>query len=48
MMFGCWDDPEDAYYGGEYYAEMLKVVYPVIKEADPEAKVLFGGLLYEL
>jgi len=45
MMFGCWGDPEDDYYRGEYYAEMLKVVCLVIKEADPEAKVLFGGLL---
>jgi len=45
MMFGCWGDPEDDYYGGEYYAEMLKVVYPVIKEADPESQVVFGGLL---
>jgi hypothetical protein len=47
MMFGCWGEPEDDYYGGEYYAEMLKVVYPVIKEADPEAQVLFGGLLLD-
>jgi len=47
MMFGCWGDPEDDYYGGEYYAEMLNVVYPVIKEADPEAQVLLGGLLLD-
>ena len=44
-LFGCWGDPDDAYYGGEYYAEMLKEVYPAIKEADPEAQVIVGGLL---
>ena len=28
---------------GKHYAEMLKLVYPVIKEANPEAIVLAGG-----
>jgi hypothetical protein len=46
-VFGCWGDPNDPYYGGEYYAEMLKVIYPAIKEADPQAKVLIGGLLLD-
>lgn len=27
-----------------YYASLLKVAYPAIKEADPTAKVLFSGL----
>ena len=35
----------DPYYGGGYYAEMLKIVYPQIKAADPEAQILIGGLL---
>jgi hypothetical protein len=44
--FGCWGDNDDLqYYGGQYYAEMLKRVYPVIKIADPDAKVILGGLL---
>jgi hypothetical protein len=43
--FGCWGDASDEYYGGGYYAEMLRKVYPKIKEADPNAKVLVGGLL---
>ena len=47
MVFGCWGDPDDDYFGGEYYAEMLKVVYPIIKEADPDAQVLIGGLLLD-
>ena len=46
-VFGCWGNYLDAYYGGGYYADMLKVVYPAIKSADPEAKVLIGGLLLD-
>src|SRR5512145_713220 len=44
---GCWGDEADPYYGGSYYAEMLKVAYPKIKAADPEAQVLTGGLLLD-
>jgi hypothetical protein len=43
--YGCWGDANDPYYGGGQYAEMLKVVYPKIKEANPQAQVLVGGLL---
>jgi hypothetical protein len=43
--YGCWGDPEDEYFGGGYYAEVLKEVYQKIKEADPEAQVVLGGLL---
>lgn len=45
--FGCWGDMNDPYYGGEYFAEMLKTVYPQIKAADPEAQVLSGGLVLD-
>jgi hypothetical protein len=45
--FGCWGDPKDSYYGGGYYAEMLKRVYPAIKQADPSAQVVLGGLLLD-
>ena len=45
--FGCWGDPNDSYFGGGHYAEMLKVVYPRVKAIDPEARVLMGGLLLE-
>jgi hypothetical protein len=44
-IFGCWGEENDPYYGGGYYAEMLKKVYPAIKAIDPQAKVLNGGLL---
>jgi hypothetical protein len=45
--FGCWGEEDDLYFGGGYYGEMLKVVYPAIKAADPEAQVLVGGLLLD-
>lgn len=45
--FGCWGEEGDPFYGGGYYAEMLKKVYPRIKAADPEAVVLIGGLLLD-
>jgi hypothetical protein len=45
--FGCWGDEDDPYYGGGYYAEMLKVAYPAIKAADANAQVLVGGLLLD-
>jgi hypothetical protein len=46
-QFGCWGDQTDAFYGGEYYAEMLKSTVPKIKAVDPEAKILSGGLLLD-
>jgi hypothetical protein len=45
--FGCWGDINDPYYGGRYYAEMLKAAYEAIKAADPTAQVLIGGLLLD-
>ena len=45
--FGCWGDENDQFYGGGYYAEMLKVAYPAIKAVDPTAQVLIGGLLLD-
>jgi hypothetical protein len=47
MQYGCWGADSDVYFGGDYYAEMLKVVYPRIKSADPQAQVLIGGLLLD-
>lgn len=46
-LFGCWGELEDEFYGGRHYGEMLKVVYPRIKAADPGAIVMMGGLLLE-
>ena len=47
-LLGCWGDPSDTqYYGGYYYGKMLQTVYPRIKEADPSAQVMVGGLLLD-
>jgi hypothetical protein len=46
-QMGCWGNDQDAYYGGGYYGEMLKKVYPTIKVVDPEAQVMIGGLLLD-
>ena len=46
-IFGCWGDDQEAYYGGEYYADMLRLVYPEIKAANPQAQVLIGGLVLD-
>lgn len=45
VVWGCWGDSKDYYYGAAYYTSMLKLVYPQIKAADPQAQVLLGGLL---
>ncbi len=46
-FYGCWGNAEEPFYGGKHYGEMLKVAYPAIKEADPSAVVMNGGLLIE-
>jgi hypothetical protein len=47
-VYGCWGDKNDrVYYGGEYYAEMLKHAYPAVKAASPTSKVMVGGLLLD-
>ena len=45
--FGCWGDKTDPYYGGGYYAEVLKAVYPRLKAADPQSQLMVGGLLLD-
>ena len=44
---GCWGEDRYETFGGEAYGEMLKLAYPAIKAADPEAQVLIGGLLLD-
>ena len=46
-LYGCWGRPGTTNYGGEQFGEMLKVVYPAVKAADPNSKVLVGGLLLD-
>ncbi|WP_299645266.1 hypothetical protein [uncultured Chloroflexus sp.] len=46
--FGCWgDELDEDGSGGAAYAAMLKVAYPAIKTADPQAQVIFGGLMLD-
>lgn len=45
--YGCWGELDDPYYGGGYYAEMLKQVYPVVRAADPESRLIVGGLVLD-
>jgi GH35 family endo-1,4-beta-xylanase len=45
--YGCWGDTNDAWYGGEYYGDMLELIYPEIKAADPNGKVIVGGLMMD-
>jgi len=44
-QFGCWGDIDSDNYGGGVYGNMLRVVTPAIKAADPSAQVWIGGLL---
>jgi hypothetical protein len=46
-VFGCWGDNADTYYGGRYFADMLKVAYPAVKSVKPFLQVLNGGLLLD-
>jgi hypothetical protein len=46
-QFGCWGDADEPNFRGEQYGEMLKVVYPQLKAADPAASVWIGGLLLD-
>jgi len=46
-IYGCWGAAKEQYYGGGYYAQMLKLAYPAMKTADPQAQILIGGLLLD-
>ena len=44
--FGCWAEPYDEQgFGGGYYGQMLKQVYPALKAASQNAQLVIGGLL---
>lgn len=46
--YGCLGDSADTtYYGGQTYATILQAVYPRMKQANPDAQVLVGGLLMD-
>ena len=45
FVYGCWGIEGDPYYGGREYGEVLKAVYPAMKQVNPRIQVLNGGLL---
>lgn len=45
--FGCWGNVNDPDYGGGYYGEVLKAVYPQMKAANPKAQLVAGALLMD-
>jgi hypothetical protein len=45
--YGCWGNSADPYYGGGYYGDMLEAVVPAMRQANPNIKVLVGGLLLD-
>lgn len=45
--YGCWGNPADPTFGGGDYANVLKKVAPKIRLADPNAKIVLGGLLLD-
>lgn len=42
---GCWGTNKPPFYGGDYYGNVLKSVYPAMKAANPNITI-FGGALY--
>ena len=54
-LFGCWGDPNDQYFGGRAYGEMLIKAGGAVLRADPKddsrnyagSRVVFGGLLLD-
>lgn len=45
--WGCWGDGSQPYFGGQYYGDMLATVIPEMRQADPDIKILNGGLLLD-
>ncbi len=45
--YGCWGVRTDPYWGGRAYGDMLKVVYPAIKNSNPAVQVMHGSLLLD-
>lgn len=43
--FGCMGNIDDPYYGGERYGRLLQVAAPALRRGNPQAKIIFGGVL---
>jgi hypothetical protein len=46
-VFGCWGDTTQPYFGGQYFGSMLTTVIPAMRQANPNIKILNGGLLLD-
>lgn len=44
--FGCWATYQAPYYGGDYYGQVLRAVYPAVKAGNPNAQVWGGALMH--
>ena len=44
--FGCWADSSLPAYGGAYYGQVVRAVAPAVRQANRNASVLAGALLY--
>jgi hypothetical protein len=44
--FGCWATYDGPYYGGDYYGQVLRAVYPAVKAGNPNAQVWGGALMH--
>jgi len=47
LGIGCWGVDDGRFHGGEYFGEMLQVVYPRMKQANPGAQVVTGAFLLD-
>jgi hypothetical protein len=43
---GCWATYDGPYYGGDYYGQVLRAVYPAVKAGNPNAQVWGGALMH--
>jgi hypothetical protein len=46
-IYGCWGDRADLFNGGQFYGNLLKAIYPQVKSANPDIKIVAGGLLLD-
>jgi hypothetical protein len=44
---GCWGDGNLPFFGGEEYGSMLNAIAFSIRNFDPTAKIIIGGLLLD-
>jgi hypothetical protein len=43
--YGCWGDSSQPDFGGQYFGSMLQYVIPIMRQTNPNIKILNGGLL---